>query len=392
MKEEVCFDTRIDTYKLYVSMNARFVLRKDSCRDFRMPVYLHLTGNKKRERIFLDLWVDSRQWDEKNNRLKNTKENYDSNLILENVTKKITSIKTSYRLADRVLTPTLLKKELKENLPRVNFVSFCKYCLDEERQYMKPGTQKKNEAVYHKLYNYNDEIFFTEITLEWFRKYRTHLKLIGNNSVTINGNIIILKKYLRRAQKSGIKLVIDLDDVVGGSTKGNRNYLNVIELKKFYNYYFNEFIPESRRLALGYFLFSCFTGLRISDVQKIERKEVLHCDFQFVTTKTEKSQNIELNQKVKELIKHDENLFKTKFTDQFLNREIKGIATYLGVRKHITFHVARHTFATSFLRAGGKVQNLQKLLGHSEIKETMIYVHLVESEANTEIHLMDNLF
>lgn len=392
MKEDLVFDTRIDTYKLYVSMKAKFVLRKDIRKGFYMPVYLHLTGNKKRERIFLDLWIDSRQWDEKNNRLKNTKENYDNNLILENVSKKITSIKTSYRLSEKVLTPSLLKKELQENLPRVNFVSFYKYCLDEEKEYMKTGTQKKNEAVYRKLREYNNEIFFTDITLEWFRKYRIHLKKLGNNNVTINGNIIILKKYLRRAQKTGIKLVIDLDDVTGGSTKGNRNYLNIIELQKFYNYYFNEFIPENRRLALGYFLFSCFTGLRISDVQKIERKEVLHSDFQFVTTKTDKSQTIELNQKVKEIIKYDENLFKTKFTDQFLNRELKQIALYLGVKKHITFHVARHTFATSFLRAGGKVQNLQKLLGHSEIKETMIYVHLIESEANTEIHLMDNLF
>src|SRR5690606_23637544 len=103
-------------------------------------------------------------------------------------------------------------------------------------------------------------------------------------------------------------------------------------------------------------------------------------------------QNISLNQKAKDIINHEPFLFERKFEDQFINRELKKIATYLGIKKRITFHVARHTFATAFLRAGGKVENLQKLLGHSSLSQTMIYVHLVSLEANKDIHLMDGLF
>jgi site-specific recombinase XerD len=64
----------------------------------------------------------------------------------------------------------------------------------------------------------------------------------------------------------------------------------------------------------------------------------------------------------------------------------------LKIQKKVSFHVARHTFATSFLRAGGQVEKLQKLLGHSDIKQTMIYVHIVQADANAEIFLLDNLF
>ncbi|MFV8354970.1 tyrosine-type recombinase/integrase [Flavobacterium sp. XS1P32] len=62
------------------------------------------------------------------------------------------------------------------------------------------------------------------------------------------------------------------------------------------------------------------------------------------------------------------------------------------MQKKVTFHVPRHTFATSFLRAGGQVEKLQLLLGHSDIKQTMIYVHIVQADANAEIFLLDNLF
>jgi integrase/recombinase XerD len=392
LREDYIFDTLIDTRKIYVSMKTKFVLRKDIIKDDKAPVYLHITGNKQRERIFIDLYVDVKQWDEKNNCLKKTPENYDHNLILENIIQKITKIKVGYRLSEKVLTPALLKRELRDNLPRINFLSFYKFCLEEEKPHAKPATQKKNTSVYHKLKEYQDEIIFTDINYEWFQKLRAYLKSIGNANTTINSNITIIKKYLRLAKKKGIKLVVELDDIEGGSTDGNRNYLNIQELQRFYKYYFNEFIPPTRRLVLGYFLFSCFTGLRISDVQKINRKDVLQSDFQFVAKKTTKDQSISLNQKAKDIILHDKLLFERKFEDQFINRELKQIALYLGVKKVITFHVARHTFATSFLRAGGKVENLQKLLGHSNISQTMTYVHLVALEANKDIHLMDDLF
>ncbi|MNY74644.1 Tyrosine recombinase XerD [compost metagenome] len=64
----------------------------------------------------------------------------------------------------------------------------------------------------------------------------------------------------------------------------------------------------------------------------------------------------------------------------------------LKIQKKVTFHVARHTFATSFLRAGGQVEKLQLLLGHSDINQTMIYSHIVQADANAEVFLIDNLF
>jgi len=60
-------------------------------------------------------------------------------------------------------------------------------------------------------------------------------------------------------------------------------------------------------------------------------------------------------------------------------------------KKESIFHVARHTFATNFLIAGGRVEILQKILGHSKIDETMIYVHIAESVTNVQIFNMDTI-
>jgi site-specific recombinase XerD len=61
--------------------------------------------------------------------------------------------------------------------------------------------------------------------------------------------------------------------------------------------------------------------------------------------------------------------------------------TAAGIKKTVSFHVARHTFATTFLRIGGTVEVLQKLLGHSKLETTMEYIHIMEE---TLIDQMEN--
>ncbi|MFK8288445.1 tyrosine-type recombinase/integrase [Capnocytophaga canimorsus] len=67
-------------------------------------------------------------------------------------------------------------------------------------------------------------------------------------------------------------------------------------------------------------------------------------------------------------------------SDQKMNDYIREAVNFVGIRKRVSFHTARHTFATNFLRKGGKVEDLQKLLDHSDISTTMIYVHIIETE------------
>lgn len=390
------FDTVVDTTKLYVSMKSYFTIRQYKSKPGYGYVYLFVTGNKQRERINIDLEILLSDWDNKKKKLLETSnENLDKNLILDNYMSKVTKIKTEFRLADKVITPKLLKRELLDGLIRVNFVAFFKAALEDDRATIERGTFERYEAIYNKLHEYNPEVYFSELTLTFFDKYRNWLSQVkGNVKTTINSNIIILKKYLLKAVKYGIKIKFDANDIKGGNTNGNRTYLTPGELKRLFEYYESSFIHPSFKLVLGYFLFDCMTGLRIGDLMKIERRELLENEISWVNKKSKRDQYMLLNLKAQSIVNECPELFIKKFSEKHLNEEIKKIMKACNIEKPVSFHVGRHTFATCFLRpeVGGSVHHLQKLLKHRSINTTMVYVHILESEANEQVFALDKLF
>jgi integrase len=364
------------------------------------PLYLHITGFSKRERLLLDVEIEHVYWSSEKQRIDITKvldadkkrRYQDINLIIDNIDSKLTNIKTVYRLSEIVLTPLKLKQELINDLPRVNFCSFFQHAIDEEKKLLEIGTYKKLQSVLNKLKRYNDQIIFTDLTENWFEKYRIYLSQIGNQKTTIASNIKSIKKIIRKAQKVGIKVPCNLDEIKAGSTAGTKIALQIFELQKIKKYFDSEFINETHRLMLGYFLFSCVTGLRYFDVMNLEREAVLGDYIQFKAEKVDKVQTITLNKRAKELVDLEPRLFVKKLTNQYINRELKVIMKNLSIKKKVTFHVSRHTFATSYLRLGGKLEKLRLLLGHSSLQQSEVYNHIVAAEANKEIFLLDSLF
>ncbi|HEY4543992.1 MAG TPA: site-specific integrase [Tissierellaceae bacterium] len=284
-----------------------------------------------------------------------------------------------------------MKQELINEMPRVNFCAFFDKCLEDDRPEMKNGSYKRYKSVLKKLKEYNQEIYFNELDLRWFKEYRKHLVGIGNKTTTINANIQAIKKYLRQAERYGIRLGFNLEDIEVGSTAGNRTSLNIDEIKLMVRYYKSDFIQSHHKLSLGYFLFACFTGLRLENVMNLSRQDVA-TQIEFISVKSEKDQVIQVNATAKAIVKENKDLFLKFPCPQVLNRQLKDIARHLGIKKSICFHVSRHTFATNFLRMGGNVTKLQKLMGHSKLDTTMIYVHILAQEANEEIFLLDNIF
>lgn len=389
------FDTINDTNKKSVSINVKFKLRKDMNADGTMPLVIHVTGSGERERINPHINVNPKLFNEATQRVKPINREYqDYNLLIENYLSKISAIKTEFRLTDRNITPKILKQELLGGLTRSNFVAFVAAALEDEKVNRSKGTYERYKSVYRKLEAFNPVIPFSEIDSKWFTKYRAWAIKRGNKSTTVNNNVIALKKFLRIAVNNGVKLNFNLDDVIGGNTHGNRTYLNPPELKRLFKYFNSEFINETNKLILGYFLFGCMTGLRISDLMDIDRNNLLYNEISFINSKSSTDQYMLLNLTARQIVDFEPNLFIKKFADQTLNKEIKKIVRLCGITKQVSFHVARHTFATCFLRpeVGGTVHHLQKLLKHRDIKSTMIYAHILESEANEMVFALDKLF
>lgn len=388
---ERIFDTLIDTKKMYVSITTRFSPRADLKKDGLSHVYLSISKEKVRIRIPLHIHVPLKKWDKNNQRLKsNDVTSKDLNLLLDNIEAKITKIKTEYRLAESELTPELLVKEYHGNMPRINFIAFLKLAIKDERPLLARGTYKRHLAVLRKLEAFKPEIPFSDIDLDFFDDFRRYFRAKQNSETTIRSNITVLKKYLKIAKKQGVKLKIDLEDVKVGPTYGNRISLSPEDTIKCFNYFTSMHITEERKLVLGYFLFSCYTGLRFTDVMNLSPANVAGQHLQFLASKTGKTQTIKLIESAK-VVCESPGIFLKKLTNQYINRELKNIMTSLGIRTKVSFHTARHTFATNFLIATGKVESLQILLGHSDIKETMIYAHITSKHANQDIDFMEQL-
>jgi integrase len=155
--------------------------------------------------------------------------------------------------------------------------------------------------------------------------------------------------------------------------------------------------PELKRA----FLFSCYCGLRLSDVSALTWKniETLNGKYQIVIVqkKTKQPLYIPISKNQLEYLppksdkSNDTPLFNLP-TPPTIERVLGEWATDAGITKHITFHVSRHTFATILLTEGADLYTTSKLLGHTDISTTQIYAKIVNKKKEEAMSLMDKIF
>lgn len=374
------------TYKVKIKED---YVRTDGTSSIYVQVFI-----KGKKKIFpTDLFVPINCFDKVKQRVSSKFEfSKDYNLIIEKFLSKINQIEINYRLSDAVLDVDKLADEINNPTSWIDFVKFWEEELDRQSESIKKGTYRQQTSSLNKLKKYKSSILFYEIDENFLEEIVKWLKTKEkNNSNTIATFIKNFKKYLHKAEKRGIKTNLKFNEIKSPKFTSNRTFLMPDEINKFHKYWCSEFISDTHKNILSRFLFSCFTGLRISDILTISRDNIVGDHLVFSAQKTTKLQTIPLNDTSKNYINYSGELFNEKYTPEYINRVLKDITKICGIKKNITFHIARHTFATNFLISGGRVEVLQKILGHSKLDETMIYVHIAESVTNIQIFNMDKI-
>lgn len=149
------------------------------------------------------------------------------------------------------------------------------------------------------------------------------------------------------------------------------------------------------------FLFACFCGLRVSDITTLQVGDILpdgHGGSMVHKrqVKTRAIVDVPLSEAAMRYLpdttgrKADELLFTLPnvFT---INYDVKAWAKAAGIEKRVTFHVARHTFATLMLTVGGDLFTTSKLLGHQDIRTTQIYAEIVDQKKREQTALLNNI-
>lgn len=150
------------------------------------------------------------------------------------------------------------------------------------------------------------------------------------------------------------------------------------------------------------YLFSCFTGLRISDVRNLKWGDVCHENGQtfvsVVMKKTTKPLYIPLSGQALKWMpeqdgsESDDHVFGNLVNYGNVNENLKKWAEAAGIRKHISYHTSRHSFATMMLTLGADLYTVSKLLGHSSVRHTQIYARIIDRKKDEAVNLADSVF
>lgn len=182
-----------------------------------------------------------------------------------------------------------------------------------------------------------------------------------------------------------------------------RVYLTEAEIQSIIE---KDFKTERLSLVRDIFLFSCFTGLAYIDVKNLTKSHISHGidGEQWIFThrqKTESASKIPILPITQMIIdKYDnhpqsnnEDKLLPILSNQKMNAYLKEIAAICNINKELTFHIARHTFATTVtLTNGVPIESVSKMLGHKNLRTTQHYAKVLDRKVSEDMKILKDKF
>lgn len=283
-------------------------------------------------------------------------------------------------------TLSLLKDAMKKNRPvNVTFPVFAKeYVQHSDRR---ESTKENLYTTITVLQEFRPGLDFKDITYSFLKDFEVYLREKGNGINTVAKHLRQLRTLVNEAINQGYihadaypfrKFKIKQE-------KGRHEFLTPDELRKLENL---EISDKKLRHVLDAFLFCCYVGLRFSDFCqlspanfiKINGKKWLY--FKSIKTGIELRIPLHLLFEGKALAileRYSIEEFASLGSNSEVNKALSVIAGMARIKKHVTYHTARHTCATLLIHQGVPITTVQKLLGHTSVKTTEIYSEILSN-------------
>ncbi len=377
-------------------------------------IYARITVNGKRVNISLKVKADVTKWDSKRQRLKgNSQESKIANQFIDQTNAKLYQIYNELKISGQLITPQLLKATfLGETENSKTLQEILSYHNEKIATTLSKGTIRNfgiTEKYINKYLNKRlktNDIYLSELNYKFLTDFETflhnywpkgHPKAMKRNTVM---------KHLQRFRKI-ITLAYHLDWVAKDPflrwkpvyEKTNREFLTDHELNNLRNYHFP--IDRLDRVR-DLFVFSCYTGISYADIMNLNTNHVVKGidGNNWIITKRQKTKNpvkVPVLPIAQELIDKYNNHPITQvtntllpvITNEKLNLYLKEVADACGIKKNLTFHMARHTFATTITLSNGvPIETVSKLLGHTKIATTQIYARVLENKIADDMEIL----
>lgn len=256
--------------------------------------------------------------------------------------------------------------------------------MDSDR---KDSTKENLLTTITVLQDFRPGVDFKDITYTFLKDFEVYLREKGNGVNTVAKHLRQLRTLVNEAINQGYihadaypfrKFKIKQE-------KGRHEFLTPDELRKLENM---EVSDRKLRHVLDAFLFCCYVGLRFSDFCqltpanfiRVNGKKWLH--FKSIKTGIELRLPLHLlfeGKALSILDRYDITEFANLGSNCETNRALAEITALARIKKHVTYHTARHTCATLLIHQGVPITTVQKLLGHTSVKTTEIYSEILSN-------------
>lgn len=377
-----------------------------------VPIYLRITVHGKRAETTAARSVEPENWNSKAGRVKGTKEaarmlnSYlDSLQSMVNTAHQqltqdkvmITAQRLKNKLTGKAEVTRMLLDQFREHNRKVAALVGADYAAGTLERYR---TSLKHTQEFIK-WKYNiDDIDIRDIDHDFIVNYDFYLRSVrkcaNNTAIKYLKNF---KKVVRICIASGW---LSADPFINYKAKikiVDRAFLSQEEIEKIAAKYLDiERLEQIRDI----FLFSCFTGLAYADVQKLKPTEIVTGPDgqQWLNTKRQKtdvptrvpllpSAIAILNRYKDHPVCENRGKVLPVCTNEKMNAYLKEIANLCGINKRLTFHTARHTFATTVTLANGvPIESVSKMLGHTNIKTTQHYAKILDLKVGNDMAMI----
>lgn len=382
----------------------------------KLPIYLRITIDGKRTEISTKRTIEIKKWSvEANKAIGRTEDIRELNAYLDSLVSKVYQCQRDLIQDNKeVTTETLKNKFLGVEEKQVTLINIFK---DHNKQVEKligngysAGTLQRYKTVCKHLqefmkHTYNVSDFrLNKISHKFITDFEFYLK--SERECAHNTTIKYIKNFKKIVRIAIANDWIAKDPFLNYKVKlkeVKREFLSEEEMQTMLE---KELHTHRLELVRDIFIFCCYTGLAYSDVKKLSKDSiVIGIDgekwIKTNRTKTSTRSNIPLLPPALAIIKKYENsplsvskgVLLPVLSNQKSNAYLKEIADLCGIKKNLTTHLARHTFATTVTLSNGvRIESVSKMLGHRSIKTTQHYAKILDRKVSDDMAILKQKF
>jgi len=375
------------------------------------PICARLTVNGRRTEISLKRSIKANEWDERKGMAKGARrETADLNMFLNQFKAKIINTYQQMVLSDAVIDgPSIRDRVLGTDHLSQTLISLMEYHNEQQMHKLAPGTMKNYYTTQRYLKKflleklYRNDIALSQLKYKFLLDFERYLfnYIPKNHQKPLNNNGIM--KHIERLRKM-INLAVKLDWLSKDPFASFKKHFDKVERESLSRLELSamagkEFTIDRLRHVRDMFLFSCYTGLSYIELAELTPNKIITGidGGLWISTsraKTDTDVRVPLLPHAIDLMENYRNDIRAQnngtvfpvISNQRMNGYLKEIADLCGITKTLTFHIARHTFATTITLSNGvPIESVSKMLGHTSIRTTQIYAKVVEHKLSEDM-------